>query len=76
MPAKHLSTGTLKGAVLRQLLALDKDMIELDGDPILSVLLGVAMTGYHDEDDSDVSFGSFNRGIWDGLLAEAKPVVI
>ena len=62
-----------QGVVLSKLLSLAPDMVDVDG-VILSLSLGVSMTGFQDPDESDKSFGAFRRGVWDNNLDGAKPL--
>ena len=63
-------------SVLRRLLELDPNLAEVGGGAIVSALLGVSLSGYQDEDDSNKSFGAFRQGVWDAMLAKARPVVL
>lgn len=60
------------GGFLNWLASEDGDLKEVYGF-VLSLKLGVAVTGFHDGDDSQKAIHAFRYGDWDMFLSEMKP---
>lgn len=58
-----------------------RELINLDGSPfecvgfIVLLNLGVALTGFHDNDPSQKAVTAFARGRWDNFRGKLKPYV-
>ena len=63
-------------SALERLITLGGDLVELPGGAILSVSLGISLSGYLDEDASNKSFGAFSRGVWDQVLPSARKLIL
>lgn len=63
-----------KTDVLRRLLTISSDLVELDGCDIASLQLGLTMSGFQDPDDSNKSVNAFERGLFDGDVRDARPL--
>lgn len=73
--------GTLNGHafdwsddVLHWLSGQDRDLVEVFGF-VLSLRLGVALSGFHDGDESQKAIHAFREGDWDSFRARMKPYV-
>lgn len=60
--------------ILHHLQASASDLTKSGGGTIVSIQLGVSLSGFEDPDDSNKSVGAFARGTWDRLLQSGKPV--
>ena len=61
--------------VIRQLVAKDGDPKKYLGFVIL-LNLGISLTGFHDDDVSQLAFSAFAKGAWDARLQKLKPFTL
>jgi hypothetical protein len=62
-------------SVLRQLQKLDTDVLTYLGF-VVFFNLGIALTGYHDDDEDQLAFSAFVRGAWDHRRSKMKSLLI
>jgi ABC-type Fe2+-enterobactin transport system substrate-binding protein len=60
------------GSLLRWLGSQDAKLVEGLG-VVLSIKLGIALTGFHDGDEPEMAIHVFRRGDWDALERRMKP---
>lgn len=71
---------TLRGIKIFSSSSAFTDLCELDGDPqivvgfVVLLNLGIALTGFHDQDESQKAVTVFERGRWDVLRDQMAPL--
>ena len=73
------SEGTINGLAvswttdfLDWMLTIDRDMVEVLGF-VVSLKLGIAVTGFHDGESSQLAIHAFRKGDWDMFQERMKP---